>query len=34
MVGLLIGSLWGLSGIGIGIVVGALLFYGLSIITA
>lgn len=34
MVGLLVGSLWGLAGLGIGALIGGLIGYGLSRITA
>lgn len=34
MIGLLIGSLWGLTGLGIGVLVGGLIGYGISRITA
>lgn len=34
MVGLLVGSLWGLTGLGIGLLIGGLIGYGLSKLTA
>lgn len=34
MIGLLVGSLWGLTGLGIGVLVGGLIGYGLSRLTA
>ncbi|UPT75323.1 MAG: hypothetical protein M0D55_06415 [Elusimicrobiota bacterium] len=34
MIGMLVGSLWGLTGLGIGILVGGLIGYGLSKLTA
>ncbi len=34
MIGLIIGSLWGLTGLGIGVLVGGLIGYGLSVYAA